>query len=271
MTFYPSILKAISDERVLVMLSGGEDSALCLMLLKKNNINFEAIHFYHKWMWRLSTSQARKIAKENEVKLHIFDITKDFFNKFNNFLGGRPCRQCKPIMYQKVIDFALKNGFNWICVGDNKYDTVVQRIREYENKRDNKDLIVTRYLDCINEGVKIPSQIQILRPIIEMTPGEIAMTLGEYGVKIEKNFETGDKYFKYWREGCPIQYNEAKSPLTRKRMEKLYKYNLAATRYGKKHNFRASVHLPSFKIITIPRGHKREIRGLLIKKFKLKI
>ena len=260
-----------SNQRVLVMLSGGEDSALCLILLKKANIDVEAIHFRHQWMWHLSTNEAERVVKKFGVNLHIFDITKDFFQRFNGFMDGRPCRCCKPIMYRKTIDFALKNDFDWICVGDNKYDTVVQRIKEYEEKRGNTNLFVTKYLDCITEGVNIPSQIQILRPIIDMTPKEITADLNDYGIKIKKNFETGDKYFEYWREGCPIQYNEAGSPLTKDRMNKLYKYNLAATQYGKKYNFRVSIHLPSLKIVTIPVGHENEIRKLLVKKFKLKI
>lgn len=258
-------------QKVLVMLSGGEDSALSLILLKKNNIESEAIHFRHRWMWRLSTKQAKEISKKFKIKLHIFDITKDFFQRFNGFTEGRPCRKCKPIMYKQTINFALQNNFNWICVGDNKYDTVVQRIREYEKKRGNQNLFITKYLDCIVEGIEIPTSIQVLRPIIDMTPEEVAAALKKYGIKIEKNFETGDKYFEYWREGCPIQYNEAGTPLNRERMDKLYKYNLAATQYGKKHNFRVSVHLPSFKIVTIPVGHEDEIKKLLNKKFNLNL
>lgn len=266
-----SQFKKYPNQRVLVMLSGGKDSALCLALLKKMKIDVAAIHFKHQWMWRLSTKEAKKIAKKLGVKLYIFDVSKDFFQKFNGFMDGRPCRLCKPIMYKKTLETAIKNNFSWICVGDNKYDTVVERIRTYEKKRKNNNLFIAKYLDCINEGAKIPKQINILRPIIDLSPQAVAKKLSHFKIKIEKNFETGDKYFKYWREGCPMQYNEAGAAFTRDRMNKLYRYNLAAVIYGKKYGFRVSVHLPSLRIVTIPRGHEKQIKELLNKKFKLKV
>lgn len=264
-------LQSLKNKRALLMLSGGGDSALCLALLKKHNIPTEAIHFRHKWMWRLSTNEAKRIAKKFKTKIHIFDISKDFFNRFNGFMDGRPCRLCKPIMYKKTIRWALKHNFGLICVGDNKYDTIVERIKKYENKKRITDLFITKYLDCINEGVKIPKNINIVRPVINLSPSQIKVSLKNYHIIIKKNHETGDKYFKYWREGCPMQYNEAGTPFTRQRMNDLYKYNLIATNYAKKKNLRVSVHLPSGKIITIPKGHEEKIKKILIKKSKINL
>jgi len=262
------LLKIIKPgDRVVLMLSGGKDSALCLKKLLEIGVNVYPIHFTHRWGWTLSTQEARKLAKRFDVELKEIDISKKFIMKFNGFLEGRPCRKCKPIMYETTIKYALKNSIKWICVGDNSFDTINIRIGEFVEKSGGTNF-VNRFLDCINEGVAIPDTINIIRPILDQSPDEISKELAKDGIIVLKNHETGDKYEQYWREGCPMQYNEAGTLLTEQRMDDLFDFNQLAVDMGKKGNYRVSIHLPSKRIVTIPVGYEAEVEKEIIKKYK---
>jgi len=260
-------ISKLEDKKVLVMLSGGKDSALCMALLKKYGAKVEAIHFKHKWGWDLSTKEAKRISKLLNINLMIIDYTEDIKKRLKGFDKGRPCKICKPGMYIKTIQYAKENDFEYICIGDNASDTIINRITDYQKKKCK--LYFSKYLDCINEGVEVPKEIKIFRPLIYLKPKEAErILLKDFGIKIKRNHETGDKYFEYWREGCPLQYNESGTKLTQKRMNELYDYNRLATEIAKKKGFRASVHLPSKRIVTIPKGHEREVRDYILKNGK---
>ena len=256
-------LSKLENRKVLVMFSGGKDSALCLYLLKNHGALVEALHFRHRWSWELSTNEAKKLAKRLDVNLIIENYTEELKRRLENFRDGRPCKVCKPGMYVRALEYASANGFEFICIGDNASDTVVVRLAEYEKMRGNCNLYLTRYLDSVLEGIEVPESIQIFRPLIYLTAEEVEAKLKDVNVEVRRNHETGDKYFEYWREGCPIQYNEPDTILTEERMDKLHEYNSLATEIARKKRFRASVHLPSTKIITVPEGHESEVRDYL--------
>jgi len=258
------------NAKVLVMLSGGKDSTYCLALLKDLGFEVTAITFTHKWSWENSLLEARRATDKFGVNLHEVDFSDEFSKLVINQNTGRPCRGCKPIMYIKTMDFALENGFGWICVGDNKSDTIVQRIEthlENSNDPDDINMYINKYLDCIEVGVPVKDGLKILRPVIEITAEEVEKTLDEkYHYRVKKNHSTGDKYFGYWREGCPIQYTDPGIYHTEESLNKLKAMNVVATEYAKKHRIRASVHYPSGTIVTIPEGHEENIRKILQKK-----
>jgi 7-cyano-7-deazaguanine synthase in queuosine biosynthesis len=249
------------NKNLLVMFSGGKDSAFCLGLLKTIGLNVEAIHFKNRWTWKLSTEEAKRISKIFGVKLNVCDITKEFSENIEGKIRGRPCTQCKTIMDAKAVEYCLDNGFEWICEGDNALDSSIKKIRNYESKRNNTNLFVTRYLDCVEMGIEIPEKIKVLRPLIEMKPDTIERALKDiFEVKIRKNHETGDKQGQYWREGCPLQYADQELILTAENMDSLFMINSEATRYARKRSFRTSVYLPSKRIVTIPNGFEDDIR-----------
>jgi len=178
------------------MLSGGKDSTYCLALLKDLGFEVTAITFTHKWSWENSLLEARRAADKFGVKLHKVDFSNEFLKLVINQNTGRPCRECKPIMYIKTMGFALENGFGWICVGDNKSDTIVQRIEthlENSNDPDDINMYINKYLDCIEVGVPVKDGLKILRPAIEITAEEVEKTLDEkYHYRVKKNHSTGD-------------------------------------------------------------------------------
>lgn len=266
--FLVSVMSKMRNQKVLVMFSGGKDSALCLALLKKFGANVEAIHFRHKWGWKLSTTEAKRISKQLKIKMKIVDYTPEFLKRVIGFTDGRPCKICKIGMYKKTLAYAKENNINFVCVGDNASDTIVNRLMQYVGKRDRSNLSLTKYLDCLNEGIKVPNTIRIFRPLIYMPSKKVEAELKKLNIIIKRNHETGDKYFEYWREGCPIQYNEPGTNLTLKRMKDLLEYNLLATKIAKKNGFRASVHLPSGKIVTVPEGREEKVREYLLRNGK---
>gem|GEM_PF-504455 len=266
---WEKLVKSSGNPRVLVMLSGGKDSTCCLALLKDLGIEVAAIFFTHQWGWENSLLEARRAAKRFGIPLEEVDFGNDFLRVVTNQNTGRPCRSCKPIMYQKAMNFATQKGFGWICVGDNKSDTIVRRIETHlNNSKDPNDLnmYINRYLDCLEVGVPVREGLRVLRPLIETPAEKVEATLEEkYGYEVRKNYETGDKYFGYWREGCPIQYTDPGFYHTRESLDKLKQMNDLATSYARKHQIRASVHYPSGVIVTIPEGHEDNIRKTLEK------
>lgn len=255
-----SIIKNSEKPKVLLMLSGGKDSTYCLALLKKAGITVEAVMFSHRWAWENSVLEARRAAEHFKTSLTIIDISSEFLNLVSSYNAGRPCRKCKPIMYIKTMEYALKNDFGWICVGDNKSDTIIQRLAEYVNTADdsrNKNLYVNGYLDCIEMGIPVQKELSVVRPIIDITAETVEQNLKhEFRYVVKKNHETGDKYFNYWREGCPIQYTDPGFCHSEDSLDLLKEMNRIATDYAKEHNIRASVHYPSGVIVTVPKGHE---------------
>jgi 3'-phosphoadenosine 5'-phosphosulfate sulfotransferase (PAPS reductase)/FAD synthetase len=248
----------------LVLLSGGKDSALCLATLKEAGLNVKGIHFTHRWGWGISTEEARRVADLVGTELLVHDITPEYMDEVAGKVVGRPCTMCKTIMDRETTGYCLENGFRWICSGDNAQDSSVAKIRRYEAARGNQDLFVTEYLDCVEVGIALPGSIEVLRPIIDMDSETVEQVLSDrYGIRLRKIHETGDKYKEYWREGCPLQYADSDVLLTPILMDDLFDLNSVVTEYAREHGIRASIHLPSRRIVTVPEGHEERVMQYL--------
>jgi len=254
-------LKDSDNINCAVMFSGGKDSALTLGILDRIGMNVEALHFVNKWTWSLSTSESKRICDILGIKLNIYDITEDFVSNVVGKVEGRPCTYCKSIMDRKTAEFCLTNDFRWIAEGDNAMDSSIKRIREYESKRGNPNLFISRYLDCVELGEELPESLEVIRPLIDMEPEYTEdLLLKAFGIKVNKTHEIGDKYEFYWREGCSLQYIESGTPLTEEVMDMVFDLNSKATDYAKQHGIRSSVYFPSRRIVTIPQGFEDDVR-----------
>ena len=254
----------LKEKKILVQYSGGKDSTACLIKLVEDGAYVEAVHFIHQYGYSLPTEEAKRICDDYDVKLHIIDVTKELKELFLNDFEKRPCRFCKGIMDKKTVELAVKGGFDYICVGDTASDrTLVNRIKEVQT--DN--LILSRYF---NKAVELPQNIMIIRPLIEFDNEAVFRYLDEHSVHIRRNNDTGDKYFEYSREGCPLQFKDYGVCYSEALMERLKTGNTLCSEYATSRGIKASIHLPSEMIVTIPKGYEEDCREYLLEKgFKL--
>ena len=240
------------DTKVLLQLSVGKDSIACMIYLQKHYVDFEAIHFVHKYGYSLPTSMAKKASDELHVKLHVVDVTDEIEAIFLNGYDGRPCRYCKGIMDKITVDYAQANGFQLICVGDTKDDqTLIDRLVKYEGEINH----ISRYF---NRSVHLPDDIAIFRPLLGYNSTHTLDYVLHRFPWFKRVHDTGDKYFEYSREGCPLQFKDYGVVYTKELMLKLQHLNMLCGEFATQKGIRASIHLPSELIVTIPKGYEEE-------------
>ena len=248
----------IKDCKVLVQLSGGKDSIACIEKLCENGISCEAIHFVHEYSYELPTREAQRICKLKNVPLHILNINDEIKKLFLNNFRERPCRYCKGIMDTITVNFAINNKFDLICVGDTQDDAMLVN-RLVASGESN--LYLAKYF---NKAVHLPENLFIFRPLIKMNSKEVFAYLANRGINVQRVGDTGDKYFEYSREGCPLQFKDFGEPYSESLMMQLKEYNTICSDFARQKNIRASIHLPSEFIVTIPRGYETCCHDYLI-------
>lgn len=254
----PFIDIPVPKGKVLLQLSGGKDSMACLLFLIEHHIDFEAIHFVHDYGYSIPTNNAKEICRSKNITLHIIDITKYITDIFLNGFNQRPCRFCKTVMDEITVKTAIQNKCTFICVGDTADDSMlIHRIKFAEHKLDH----FSRYF---NQKVILPAEISIYRPLLNITGAEALQYVMSRTSDFKRVNDTGDKYFEYSREGCPLQFKDIGVQYSVSLMEKLKKYNQVCSDFATKKGIKASIHLPSEFIVTIPMGFEQECREYLL-------
>lgn len=248
----------LKGKRILVQYSGGKDSTACIIKLLECGAYVEAVHFVHKYGYELPTIEAKRICNRFNVKIHIIDVTKQIEDLFLSGFDQRPCRYCKGIMDNITVKLAINNHFKYICVGDTASDTaLVQRLKAY----DKSNLFINRYF---NKAVNLPESISIIRPLITYDNDAVFEYLNKHSVQVRRNNDTGDKYFEYSREGCPLQFKDFGVCYSKELMDKLKFANTLCSEFATNNGIRASIHLPSEMIVTIPKGYEEQCKQYLI-------
>lgn len=257
-------VKESDNSKVLAMLSGGKDSVTAVIMLKKQKIEVTAIHFIHNWGSSIPTTEAKRICKEYDIPLIIVDFTEEFCSAVNGYTDGRPCLICKKEMYKLLLEHLESGMYGWLCIGDNANDrTTIARIHQYINNGNQDDTLMCSGYFGSEMGVSLPKGIKVIRPLINMSATEVEGFLSNENVLIQRINSTGDKYFEYHREGCPVQFADIGVSLDEELYSDLKKYNDVITEYARKKGILASVHMPSTFIITIPRGYEDEAANYL--------
>ena len=248
----------IPSGKVLVQLSGGKDSVACLCFLKDHNVPLEAIHFVHDYGYPLPSKMAKLVCEALGVKLHIVDITAKIKSLFLANFNQRPCRFCKSIMDSETVALAISLECNYICVGDTKDDTMLL------NRIKNKNGLKPYFSRYFNQAVELPNNISVFRPFLEIGGSTALSYVKSRFPFFQRVNDTGDKYFEYSREGCPLQFKDLGVNYSESLMDNLLKYNSLCSEFATKRGIKASIHLPSEFIVTIPKGFEQECRDYLI-------
>lgn len=253
-----SIIKESPNPKVIAMLSGGKDSVASVILLKKIGIDVTAIHFVHRWGAEIPTEEAKRICNEYHIPLIIKDYTREFCEAVNGYTAGRPCLICKKQMYKALLGYLSTNKYGWLCIGDNSNDrTTIARIKTYINEGHSEDSLLCSGYFGSEMGIVLPKGMKVIRPLINMTANDVESFLDKEKIAIKRINSTGDKYFEYHREGCPIQFADIGVKLDENLYSALKTYNDCITEYARKEGILASIHMPSTFIITIPRGYEK--------------
>ena len=252
-------IKNSKNPKVIAMLSGGKDSVAAVLLLKKEGIDVTAIHFIHEWGAAIPTDEAKRICSEYEIPLIIKDYTKEFRDAVNGYTAGRPCLICKKQMYKLLLNYLESGQYGWLCIGDNSNDrTTIARINQYISDNHSEDSLMCSGYFGSEMGIVLPEEMKVIRPLIDMSAKDIERFLEEEKISIKRINSTGDKYFEYHREGCPVQFADIGVELNETLYSELKIYNDAITEFAREKGILASIHMPSTFIITIPRGYEEE-------------
>lgn len=158
-------------EKVLIGLSGGVDSSVAALLLKK--MGYEVIGVTFKTLPDFDTTDAEKVAKNLNIEHHIIDITNEFkniiINKFlkdyQNGLTPNPCVICnKFIKFKKLFNELEKYDAKYLATGH--YAKIINN-KIYKSSDLNKD---QSYFLCQIDKNLIP---KILFPLEGLSKEEI--------------------------------------------------------------------------------------------------
>lgn len=106
--------------RALSIFSGGLDSILSVLILRKQGIEIEGVCFETHFF---SSERARKSVQKIGIPLRIMDITDEMLfiiknPKFGYGTGLNPCLDCRLLMARKACEIMKKEGFDFIFTGE---------------------------------------------------------------------------------------------------------------------------------------------------------
>ena len=116
----------LKDKKVAIGFSGGADSTLMAYLSSKVSADTLAITIDNHLLPTGFVEHTQNITESFGIRHEIVDI--DFY-EHENFLenDSKRCYNCRNLMYSKIEEVALENGFDFICDGNNISDLVIDR------------------------------------------------------------------------------------------------------------------------------------------------
>ena len=120
------VCNILKDKKVAIGFSGGADSTLIAYLSSKFAEDTLAITIDNHLLPTGFVEHTKKMTEAFGIRHEIVDI--DFYED-ENFLNNdsRRCYNCRNLMYSKIEEIANKNGFDFICDGNNISDLVIDR------------------------------------------------------------------------------------------------------------------------------------------------
>jgi len=225
--------RRLLDRKILLLFSGGKDSSLSLLLLKRAGFNVSALTFFHRWSWREPLHWAMDFAREVGVEHYLVDITDGLLREAAG-RKGPVCINCKKVMLWNAKWFAKNRGFDILAKGDNANDKIIGALLD----QCGSDIRL-----CEIPKIGLP----ILRPLIKYTADEVEEMAEEAGIRPYRMYEYGRR--RQWREGCPLQYIDREETVTEGLMDLAHRVNYEVSRIARARKVRASVRVPSFEVM----------------------
>lgn len=260
-TLKKNIKELVNDKKIMMLLSGGKDSATALSILKELDLNVElCVHFYHDWSWDISKEEAKKIAESFNIPIKFYYIGDDLRRRTKNCWGRNICKICKEIMKKKYIEIAKEKNIEIIANGDTAVERISGPIMEYLTKNNlnfNK-----------MELTPVPEKagnhdLLFLRPLIRIRYGDVDRVARYYDINVKR---AGEANFKL-REGCPVQYLNPDAKVNEELLHETYDVNKIVTGVARNHGFKASIFMPSLAVAILPEKdeHFNLIKDTLVK------
>jgi tRNA U34 2-thiouridine synthase MnmA/TrmU len=106
--------------RALGLCSGGLDSILSALILRRQGIQVEWVSFETPFF---SARKARKASRLTGIALHVRDITDDYLRMLLNPRAGygknmNPCMDCHALMFKKAGEMMHPAGFDFLFSGE---------------------------------------------------------------------------------------------------------------------------------------------------------
>ena len=106
--------------RALGLCSGGLDSILSALVLKRQGIHVEWITFETPFF---TAAKARRAARQTGVRLHVQDITDDYLVLLKAPAAGfgknmNPCMDCHALMFRKAGEMMPTHNFDFLFSGE---------------------------------------------------------------------------------------------------------------------------------------------------------
>jgi tRNA U34 2-thiouridine synthase MnmA/TrmU len=116
--------------KALALLSGGLDSMLAISIMLDLGVDVEALNFTTIFCncgsgGKLEGcgNEARRVSRLLDVKLHVFNVTREYLDVIKNPKYGRgssmnPCIDCRMFMFRKAKEFMRTIGADFIVTGE---------------------------------------------------------------------------------------------------------------------------------------------------------
>jgi tRNA U34 2-thiouridine synthase MnmA/TrmU len=145
------------------LFSGGLDSLLAIKTIEAQGIEVQAINFKTPFFER--SAELEHIARENQINLHVQDISKPYLSVVENPRYGHgknmnPCVDCKIFMLQQAQKYAQSINAHFIFTGEVLGQRPKSQKRDTLNAIENQSALKGKLLRPLSAKLLPPTQAE---------------------------------------------------------------------------------------------------------------